>query len=98
MGIHRPKSARAGVQVARSVVVQPQVGVELFAGEEVIVGRCAGLVDEVAEGVVVVFSGKTDTSPSQFQFQPPEKEKTTTKYISTDLLAGAFPNSRTPRK
>jgi hypothetical protein len=32
-----------------------------------------------------VFSGRTDTSPSQFQSQPPETEKTTTEYISGDL-------------
>jgi hypothetical protein len=34
-----------------------EVGVELFASEEVVVGRCAGRVDEVAEGIVVVGVG-----------------------------------------
>jgi hypothetical protein len=32
-----------------------------------------------------VFSGKTGTWPSQFRFRPPEKEKTTTKYIQPIL-------------
>jgi hypothetical protein len=48
--IHRPKPACAGVQVSGSVVAEVEVGVELFAGEEVVVGRGAGGVDEVCAG------------------------------------------------
>ena len=36
------------------VVVEAEVGVELFGGEEVVVGGGASGMDEVAEGVVVV--------------------------------------------
>ena len=60
-GIHRPEAASGDIQISSAVVVEVEVGVELFAGEEVIVGggrseRCAG-ADQVAEGVVVVGVG-----------------------------------------
>src|SRR5258708_1861841 len=52
--VHRPKTSRRNIQVPRAVVVEVEVRVELFAGEEVIVGRGSGGVEEIAEGVVVV--------------------------------------------
>ncbi len=59
--VYRPESSRTHIQVPGTVVVEVKVGVELFAGEEVVVRcyRCARErgVDEVTEGVVVVGIG-----------------------------------------
>ncbi len=51
--IDGPEPTCAGVEVTRAVVVEAKIGVELFTGEQVVVGGGAGGVDEVAEGVVV---------------------------------------------
>jgi hypothetical protein len=56
-GIHRPEAAGGGVEIAGGVVVEVEVGVELFTGEEIVVRRGAGRVDQVAESVVVVGVG-----------------------------------------
>ena len=45
------------LRVAGAVVIEVEVGVELFAGEEVVVGRCPRLVQQVSKGVVVVGVG-----------------------------------------
>src|SRR5256714_5429269 len=60
VAVHGPEAAGAGVQVPSAVVVEAEVGVELLARVEVVVWRGAGLVDQVAEGVVVV--GVADAS------------------------------------
>jgi hypothetical protein len=52
--VHRPKPAGGDIQIPGAVVVEAEGGIELFAGEEVIVGCGASGVDQVAEGVVVV--------------------------------------------
>ena len=52
MVVHGPEPTGAGVEVASAVVVHAEVGVELFAGEEVVVRRGAGLMEQLAEGVV----------------------------------------------
>ena len=63
--IHRPEASGACVEISGAVVVEVEVGVELFAGEEKFVGRGRngraarrnagrGRVEQVAEGVVVV--------------------------------------------
>ena len=49
-GIGTPEPTSARVQVACAVVVEAEVGVVLFAGEEEIVGCDASRVDEIAEG------------------------------------------------
>ena len=52
--ICRPEASSGNVQIPGAVVVEAEVGVELFAREEVVVGGRARGTDQVAEGVVVV--------------------------------------------
>jgi hypothetical protein len=55
--VHRPESAGVGAEVARPVVIEIQVGIELLAGEEIVVRRRTGRVQQIAEGVVIVGVG-----------------------------------------
>src|SRR5260370_32098127 len=54
LSVHTPKAARGNIQVPRAVVIEIQVGVELFTCEEIVVRSRAGGVEQGAEGVVVV--------------------------------------------
>ena len=53
-GVHRPEAPGRDVEVSSTVVVEAEVGIVLFTGEEVVVGRGACRVDQVAVRVVVV--------------------------------------------
>lgn len=55
--IVRPESACVPIVIAGAQVVEAQVWIELFAGEEVVVRRDASAGDQVAEGIVVVRVG-----------------------------------------
>ena len=52
--MRRPEATRARVEIPSAVEVEAEVGVELFARVKSSVMRRAGLVDENAEGIVVV--------------------------------------------
>ncbi len=55
--IHRPESSLPLVVITGAVVINAHGGIELLAGEEVVVGRGAGLGDQVAEGLLIVGVG-----------------------------------------
>ena len=55
--VHVQEAPRGRIVVARPQIIQAEVRVELFAAIEIVVRRCAGLVDRVAEGVVLVGVG-----------------------------------------
>src|SRR5208282_1090682 len=55
--IHGGEPAGRRIEVPRAVVVEGEGGVELFAGEEIIVRGGTCLIGEIAEGVVVVAVG-----------------------------------------
>jgi hypothetical protein len=71
-GIHRPETAGGGVEIAGAVVVEVEVGVELFAREQVVVGCGAGGMDEIAERVVVVGVGDSAGWLRQRPYAPGE--------------------------
>ncbi len=60
--IHRPEPPLPLVVVAGAVVINAERGIELLAGEEVVVGRGAGLGDQVAEGLLIVIVGVGDSA------------------------------------
>jgi hypothetical protein len=65
--IRRPKSSTPLVVISCTVVINPERRVELFAREEVVVGRGTCAAQEVAEGIVIVaiYSVVKEHSPSR---------------------------------
>lgn len=49
-----PEAAGVGVVIAGAEVIEAEVGVVLFTSEQIIVHGAAAVVEQVAEGVVIV--------------------------------------------
>jgi hypothetical protein len=94
-GIHRPEAAGGGVEIAGAVVVEVEVGVELFAREQVVVGCGAGGMDEIAERVVVVGVGDSAGWLRQRPYAPVPVMNIRTAPGRSIFIPGNFPKANT---